>query len=89
MTSTLEIPMDVRMMGKFWATTFMESCPNWSKDMDEYDEWNSYGGYDLNLYVCEGQIMVTVYALEDDGTGLTTTNTECYTTVFQDQSREL
>ena len=89
MTSTLEIPQDVRMMGKYWALAFMESFPSWSKDMNEYDEWTSYGGYDLNLYVCEGQIMVTVYALEDDGTGLTTTNTEKYTTVFQDQSRDV
>ena len=82
---TFDIPKSVEMWGKCWALAYTLTNPNWHHTDHEHDEWNSYGGYDLNLYVCEGQIMVTVYALQDDGTGFMTIDTDRYKTVVQRQ----
>ena len=86
---TFDIPKNVEIFGKSWAMAYTLTHPKWHHADQEHDDWHSYGGYDLNLYVCEGQITVTVYALKDDGTGFMTTDTGTYKTVVQRQHREL
>ena len=85
----LNIPKSVEMFGKSWASAYTLTHPKWHHACQEHDDWHSYGGYDLNLYVCEGQITVTVYALKDDGTGFMTTDTDTYKTIVQKQKGKL
>lgn len=86
---TFDIPKNVEMFGKSWAMAYTLTNLNWYHADQEHDDWHSYGGYDLNLYVCDGQLVVTVYPLVDDGTGFMTTDTGTYKTVVQQQQREL
>lgn len=80
-----EVPTSVEMFGKTWALVFGMTHPKWHHPDQEHDEWNSYGGYDLNLYTCDGHMTVTAYALADDGTGYMTTDTSTYKTIVQKQ----
>ena len=81
----LTVPKSVEMFSKSWALAYTLTNPNWYHTDQDHDDWNSYEGYDLNLYVCDGQLSVTVYQLTDDGTGFMTTDTDTYKTVVQQQ----
>ncbi len=86
---TFDIPKSVEMFGKSWAVAYALTNLNWHHSDQEHDDWCSFGGYDLNLYVCDGQLVVTVFALVDDGSGFMTTDTNIYKTVFQHQHKKL
>lgn len=80
---TLDIPKSVTMYAECWATVFTMTHPHWRDHDQEHDVWGYCNGFDLNLYVCEGALVVTAYALVDDGTGFMTTDTSTYKTIVR------
>jgi hypothetical protein len=80
---TLDIPKSVTMYSECWATVFMMAHPRWRDEDQEYDVWGSCKGFDLNLYVYEGALVITAYPLMDDGTGFMTTDTSAYKTIVR------
>lgn len=79
----LDIPAEVIEACEIWAMVFEMAQPDWRDSDQEYDLWGTDGGYDLNLYACEGDLSITAYLLVDDGTGHKTTDTSTYKTVVR------
>jgi hypothetical protein len=78
---TFDIPKSVEMFGKSWALLFSMTHPKWHEE--QHDAWHSHGGYDLNLWVEDGQLTMSVYPLIDDGTGFMTTDTSAWKTIVK------
>jgi hypothetical protein len=81
----LDIPQRVERFGKSWAQYFAQAQPNWHEQ--HHDAWHSYEGYDLNLWVEDGQLTMSVYPLIDDGTGFMTTDTSTWKTIVKKEVR--
>lgn len=79
----LSIPKKVERLAEAWATSFTTLHPLWRKKGYEYDMWYSYGGYDLNLYACEGELIVTAYLEVTDDRGDVATDTSTYKTIVK------
>lgn len=86
-TTEFAVPENVKAFGKTMEQLFVTKNPEWYLADQEYDDWDSHEGYDLNLYVCDGRLVVTVYPLIDDGTGFMTTNTSVYKNIIIRQER--
>ena len=77
----LEVPKKVERFGKLWASLYCVANKNWRQE--QRDIWYSYKGYDLNLYIEDEQLTMSVYPLADDGTGFMTTDTSTWKTIVQ------
>lgn len=75
---TLEVPKEVEKFAESWATSFTTTNPQWHETHEEHDTWDSHGGFDINLYIREGVLFVTVYPLIDNGSGFMTTDTSTF-----------
>lgn len=78
----MKVSEEVKRFAEEWTFTFMKDNPQWYRTHEGYDDWNSKGAYDLNLYICDGCLTTTAYLLVDDGSGYLTADTMSYETLL-------
>lgn len=74
--NTTTIPSTVVDYADEWASEYVREHPTWASFGFWEDDWNSWDGYDLNLYIEDGVMTITAYETERDEFGFLKTKTD-------------